>query len=152
MLYVTVYQMFSLFLRKLFLLSVSCLGCEGLSRHKGSIWPTLTIPTPSLECSDCFGGPMRYVPFWRRPARSPSLKLLPLYRGLAPDTKPWVEGFHNLHPTLILAQGILTLTKSGFTQILTKKYVARRRHSLSPVRAQIHAGKGVGGRDSALGL
>ena len=52
---------------------------------------------------------------WRRPARSSSTKLSLLYRGQAPDTKPWVEGFQSLQPTLILAQGILALTKSGFT-------------------------------------
>ena len=85
---------------------------------------------------------MKYALLWRRPARSLSSKLSFLYRGQVPDTKPWVEGFNNLHPTLILAQGILTLTKNGFTQILTNKYVARLSLSLSSVRAQVQLVRG----------
>ena len=64
---------------------------------------------------------MRYVLLWRRPARSSSLKLPSLYKGLAPDSEPWVEGLQSLHPSLILAQGTLALTKSGFTQIYKSK-------------------------------
>ena len=79
---------------------------------------------------------------WRRPARSLSTKLFLLYRGLAPGSNSWVEGLNNLHPTLILAQGILTLTKNGFTPKLQIIALARLGVSLSlSVCAQVQAGE-----------
>ena len=77
------------------------------------------------------------------PGPSSSLKLPSLYRGLVPDSEPWVEGLQSLHPSLILAQGTLALTKSGFTQIYIQISRLLGFVSLFSVRAQLQL---VGGK------
>ena len=65
--------------------------------------------------------------------------------GQVPVTELWVEGLQCLHPTLILAQGILTLTKSGFTQTYKSVLSARLASlSLSVHRFRLERGRRQG--------